>query len=109
MFCVTTVAVACLLARTPAAPTAAEASAATRVKASEASAKARRSAVRYLAATEPGCHPGAEEALVAALRDAHEMIRLEAARALGDGRRHSARVTEALAEAGNAAEASPRV
>src|SRR2546425_250805 len=76
---------------TPPAPTAmscvspAEAAAA-KIRADEAGAKARRTAVKYLATVDCHYYPEAEAALIAALRaDRNECVRLEAALALGGG------------------------
>jgi hypothetical protein len=59
---------------------------AARIKFEEAGAKARRAAVRYLGTVDCHYYPEAEAGLIAALRaDRNECVRMEAARALGNG------------------------
>ena len=92
-------------------------SAAAKIKADEAGAKARRAAVKYLATVD--CHywPEAEMALIAALRgDKNECVRLEAAMALGTGCCCTKKTVEALTlvvtasdKDGNPSETSERV
>lgn len=90
--------------------------AAARIKQSEADAKARRAAVRYLGTVDCKRYPEAEAALLNALRgDPNECVRLEAALAFRNGCCCSKKVIEALIIVVNGekteepAENSPRV
>jgi len=71
--------------------------AAAKIKADEATAKARRAAVKYLGTVDCHYFPEAEAALIAALRaDRNECVRLEAAYVLGRGCCCTKRTIEAL-------------
>ncbi|MFQ3593917.1 MAG: hypothetical protein SNJ82_12120, partial [Gemmataceae bacterium] len=90
--------------------------AAARIKASEAEAKARRAAVRYLGTVDCKRYPEAEAALINALRgDPNECVRLEAALAFRNGCCCSKKVIDTLIVVVNGekttepAETSPRV
>jgi hypothetical protein len=70
---------------------------AAKIKYDQAGAGARRAAVRYLGTVDCHYFPEAEEALLAALRcDRNELVRLEAARALGNGSCCARRTVQAL-------------
>jgi hypothetical protein len=76
--------------------------AAARIKASEADAKARRAAVRYLGTVDCNWWPEAKDALIAALRaDKNECVRLEAAWALTSGCCCTKETIDALTETVN--------
>lgn len=90
--------------------------AAARIKQSEADAKARRAAVRYLATVDCRRFPEAEAALInALLADTSECVRLEAAIALGNGCCCTKATVQALMQSvsgkagDNPPETSPRV
>ena len=90
---------------------------AAKIKIDESQAAARRAAVRYLGTVDCNYYPEAEAGLIAALRaDRIEMVRYEAAIALGNGRSLSERMLESLNMTalgveldGNPAESSERV
>jgi hypothetical protein len=90
---------------------------AAKIKVDEAQASARRAAVRYLATIDCHYYPEAESGLIAAMRaDRVEMVRYEAALALGNCRGLTAKMLEALNMTalgleldGNSVESSERV